>query len=161
MREEAICEHVAPAPGKGDGSAKDGSAKRFPFHPYVFGTAPILMLYVHNIHKTPFSDVPVPLVVALGVALITVFVFRLVFAVKERAAIAASYVLALTLLYAPLKTTAMFLMSDWGSYFRHRYALAAWFAAMIVGLLYLRRAKFDDRKATYLVNTVSIMLIFT
>lgn len=34
MREEVICEHVAPAPGKGNSSAKDGSAKRFPFHPY-------------------------------------------------------------------------------------------------------------------------------
>jgi hypothetical protein len=161
MREEATCQCVAPPLEEDHAFAKDGRARCFAFHPYVFAAAPVLMLYVHNFHKTPFSDVLAPLVVVLGAALITLFLFRLVFPGKQRAAIGASYLLLLTLLYGPLKSTAMLLLLDWGDYLRHRYALGAWCAALVIGLVWLRRARFDDGKATRLLNTVSMMFIIT
>lgn len=137
------------------------SIKNLPFHPYVIAVFSITSLYASNFPDIPLADVVLPLVVVLMGAVVTVFVMRLMFASKERAAIAGSYVLFLTLFFTHFCVILEFLLSHWIRYIRYRYSLSGWLVLIIVGLVWLRLSKQNDRKMTILLNFVSILLVIS
>jgi len=149
---------LATSAGNAD-SGEDAAPRPFAWHPPLFAASAIVMLYAHHFQETPLSDVLAPLLVAVAVGLISLLVLRSVFPTREHAAIAASYVLLLTFFYSSLRSVAEFLLSHWVRYIRERYSLAAWLAAVIVGLVCLRFSKYEKRKVTRFLNILSMMFI--
>jgi hypothetical protein len=151
MRRRAVA-----APSRIDKWSDDRKrAQPFPFHPYLLVVFPVTALYAANLDETFLVDVGLALVAVLAAAAATTSAMRFAFTTKQQAAIAGSYVLALTFCYKYLHemvNTAV------GVFVPHRYMLVAWALSVIVGLLWLHRARSNNARATRLLNLFSMAL---
>ena len=147
---------VAAPPGDDNRSDDRKGAQPFPFHPYLLAVFPVTALYATNLYGAFLVDAGLTLVMVLGVAVTTTLVMRFAFRTKERAAIAASYLLALTFGYKSLHNAVNMAL---GAYVRQRYILLVWGLAVVVGLVWLHRAQLKDNKVTRFLNLFSTTLV--
>ncbi len=151
---------VAKTSSKEDQPCRLGEAKARAFHPFLIASFPVIAIYANNSDEARLIDIPVPLLAVLCLALAGVFSARVAFATKERAALAASYVLALWFFYKHLLYMVNITLVPLGLPLgRHRYVMIIWGLLVLAGLVWLRLARFDDVRATKLLNTISTMLI--
>ena len=145
---------VARAPAGGD---KDPVRA---YHPFLVSLFFVTSLYSVNLDDTPWRDVPVCLAAVTVVACVVTALARVVFAPRLRAALAATFLLAMWFSYTHLFRLIMATLVAWGMPLgRHRYVMAIWALTVLAGILVLRFGRFNDALLNRWLNAVSAMLI--
>ncbi len=133
--------------------------QKFPFHPLLLATYPVLALLAINIHEVSISVVWRPLVVVLVATIILLVVFRLLLHEWHKAALITSFGLVLFFtyghLYDLLKTTSLV---ETG-FIRHRYLVILFLALWIAAFRIIQKSIRNARTVTGILNLVSLVLV--
>lgn len=132
-----------------------------PIHPFLIALYPLVSILSSNIHVLKISEITRSLVIAEGLALISMGVFWLMFRNWRKAAIAASLSLVLFFSYGHvynlIKGEQVFGLIVG----RHRYLLAG-FAAIMAAGIYILHARINDpeRPNRFLNLVAAVLLVF-
>lgn len=133
--------------------------KPFVIHPFLFAIYPILFLFSHNIRQTSFSQILLPLAIALGFTLLLLLLAKLILRDNIKAGIVVSIFLVLCFSYGHVYS----MINVWqiGGFVigRHRYLLPAWGALFSYSAYFIIRTRRNLHNFTSILNVMSLSLV--
>ena len=150
---------MSDPPAHSDDTARDVRQAALSLHPYALAAYSVLMLYAQNLDEVSLRHVAVPLLASLVFAALTVVLARRAFGTGQRALIAASYVVLISFAYGHVYGLVQDALVDQVVHLRFRFALLACALVTVGGLLLLRRARFDEDRASAVVGKFALALL--
>jgi len=134
--------------------------KPFVVYPFLFAIFPILFLFAHNrAELVQFSELPLPLAIALGSTLVLFLLCRLILKDSKKAGLIVSIFLILFFSYGHVYAG----LSGWKiggfSVGRHEYLMLGWGLLLVCGVYFVLRKKRDLDNFTSILNVVAASLV--
>lgn len=138
---------------------RSGWLRRFPLHPFLFATYPILALLAFNISEVDLSSGYRPLALSLAAAALLALLLRLFHRDGRRTAILLTIGLILFYSYGHLYLLLKGINVDGFYLFRHRTLIPLWAAVGLIASWQVLRRPISLSTATYVLNLVGLFLL--
>jgi hypothetical protein len=132
---------------------------RVPFHPFLLAVYPILSLLAVNIREIETRDVLTPILIAFGVAAVSVIVLRLLVRSWQLAGLLASLLLLWIFVYGHLYNLLKNFNILGMNVGRHRYLIFLWSGLVLVAAFWLLKNKQRIASVTLPLNIICMLLV--
>jgi len=124
-------------------------------HPFFFSIFPILFLFTHNINELAFSDLIIPLSLALILAAFLLFVGKFIFKENTKAGIVASIVIIIFFSFGHI----LYAVEDYQIAHTSSFLILGMLIIVISCAILIQKSKNKFSKLTKNLNVVSSMII--
>tara|TARA_B110000495_G_C23034398_1_gene617195 strand:- start:1845 stop:3362 length:1518 start_codon:yes stop_codon:yes gene_type:complete len=130
-----------------------------PFHPFLFGIFPPLMLFTNNISAISAEQLIVPIGIILGTVIIFFLSLKPFIKNSLKIGLIVSLALILFFSYGHVFDIIDNQFTNFPNFEKHGILLVVFLIIMLIGLLYLFTKKIELENITKIVNGISITLI--